>query len=271
MSDPSVMRDAIKALRAESGHTHDAEATRRRIVGTVVQRKRQRRQAIALAAFVLIGLPLGGTAYAAFFGTPAVIQELLHRLELAQDEHVVRSGKRGHDASKVTAPTIDTPVAAAPVTQAVLAEPAPPPVASTSAAEPAPTLSAQELQATSEPTQRSRVARNARARQRTARVVAPQAPAASQAPDPLDALYTRAHELHFVTRDPAAALRAWDAYLQEAHSGALQLEAKYNRALCLVRLRRSVEAIEALTPFAHGDHGNYRKREAAALLQALGR
>lgn len=84
-----------------------------------------------------------------------------------------------------------------------------------------------------------------------------------------DALYARAHELHFVTRDPTAALAAWNAYIDQARSAALLPEAKYNRALCLVRLHRNAEAIEALTPFANGTHGSYRKREASALLRAL--
>lgn len=74
-----------------------------------------------------------------------------------------------------------------------------------------------------------------------------------------------------MTRDPAAALAAWDAYLARAPSATLLPEASYNRALCLVRLHRNSDAIAALTPFANGSFGSYRKREAVALLQALTR
>ena len=52
-------------------------------------------------------------------------------------------------------------------------------------------------------------------------------------------------------------------------AGTFASEARYNRALCLVRLGRLGEAREALGPFARGDYGNYRHAEAAALLEAL--
>lgn len=82
--------------------------------------------------------------------------------------------------------------------------------------------------------------------------------------------YQTAHGLHFDARDPSGALGAWDQYLAEYPRGRYALEARYNRALCFVRLGRRDEAREALAPFAAGDHGAYRTREAAQLLQALG-
>jgi TolA-binding protein len=82
-------------------------------------------------------------------------------------------------------------------------------------------------------------------------------------------LYEDAHEAHFVARDPARALAAWDAYLVGYPSGRFAPEAKYNRALSLLRLGRKDEANEALAPFADGAHGEYRKREAKKLLDAL--
>jgi hypothetical protein len=95
-------------------------------------------------------------------------------------------------------------------------------------------------------------------------------PAEMSAPDSL-ALYRAAHRLHFSERDPAAALVAWDAYLAADPAGAFALEARYNRALCLVRLGRTAEAREALLPFARGVSGGYRKSEARALLAVLDR
>lgn len=47
------------------------------------------------------------------------------------------------------------------------------------------------------------------------------------------------------------------------------LEALYNRALCLVRLGQHDAALAALTPFASGAHGAYRKAEAERLIDAL--
>jgi hypothetical protein len=93
---------------------------------------------------------------------------------------------------------------------------------------------------------------------------------AGDAPDREGELYAVAHRAHFVTRDAAAALRAWDAYLDAFPDGRFALEARYNRALSLVRLGRTGEARQALTPFASGGAGGYRQREARELLDALG-
>lgn len=83
-------------------------------------------------------------------------------------------------------------------------------------------------------------------------------------------LYRAAHRAHFGGSAPATALAAWDAYLEKSPKGRFALEARYNRALCLVRLSRSAEARAALEPFARGAFGGYRKREATELLEALG-
>jgi outer membrane protein assembly factor BamD (BamD/ComL family) len=82
-------------------------------------------------------------------------------------------------------------------------------------------------------------------------------------------LYAVAHHAHFAQRDPAAALRAWDRYLAVHPRGRFAPEARYNRALMLIRLGRVPEAREALTPFAEGQLGGYRQREARELLGAL--
>jgi hypothetical protein len=92
---------------------------------------------------------------------------------------------------------------------------------------------------------------------------------AGSASDPAHELYRAAHRAHFVDRDSDRALRAWDAFLREAPNAALSLEARYNRALCLVRLQRHAEARNALRPFAEGRFGGYREAEAKKLLGAL--
>jgi hypothetical protein len=95
-----------------------------------------------------------------------------------------------------------------------------------------------------------------------------------RAPDPTStssALYARAHELYFHGRDYAAALAAWDAYLAVEPGGQLVVEARYNRALCLVRLDRLAEARDALAPFANGEvvPAGYRQDEARALVERI--
>ncbi len=98
-------------------------------------------------------------------------------------------------------------------------------------------------------------------------MIAEARPAESDADDHAR-LYAEAHRAHFVDGDPASALRAWNAYLAAAPEGAFVPEARYNRALTLVRLGRLDEARQALEPFARGMYGGYRAREATALLNA---
>jgi TolA-binding protein len=82
------------------------------------------------------------------------------------------------------------------------------------------------------------------------------------------AAYGRAHRAHFVDDLPGRALAAWDAYLASYPRGALAPEARFNRALCLVRLQRWNDAARALGHFARGRDG-YRRSEACTLLSWL--
>ena len=95
------------------------------------------------------------------------------------------------------------------------------------------------------------------------------APVSSATPDPNAALFAEAHRLHFVDRDPVRALAAWDRYLAAAPSGRFVPEARYNRALALIRAGRELEAKRELEAFANGTYGGYRRDEARALLDAI--
>jgi hypothetical protein len=106
--------------------------------------------------------------------------------------------------------------------------------------------------------------------------VVPPTPAPPQVeapPSAEDTLYARAHELHFHGAAPADALAAWDAYLAAAPQGTFAIEARYNRALCLVRLGRLTDARTALEPFARGEvqPSGYRQAEAARLIERIDR
>jgi TolA-binding protein len=85
--------------------------------------------------------------------------------------------------------------------------------------------------------------------------------------------YQRAYDLYFHGTDYAAALAALDDYLAAEPDGQFVVEARYNRALCLVRLDRLVEARAALAPFAHGDvvPAGYRAHEAQTLIDKIDR
>ncbi len=81
--------------------------------------------------------------------------------------------------------------------------------------------------------------------------------------------YERAHRAHFFADSPARALAAWDQYLAAYPHGTFAPEARYNRALCLVRLGQLAPAAKALRPFAVGRPGGYRRHEACLLLRWL--
>jgi outer membrane biosynthesis protein TonB len=94
------------------------------------------------------------------------------------------------------------------------------------------------------------------------------APAKPQAAESAElALFRRAQSLH-LAKDTKA-IEAWDAYLRVAGTSPLAPEARYNRALGLVRANRFTEAKNALAPFAQGKYGKYRREEAQALMARL--
>ena len=106
-------------------------------------------------------------------------------------------------------------------------------------------------------------------------------PAATPTPapaDPLDpdaaerAAYARAHVAHFDGTSWQRALTTWDDYLRAYPRGTFAPEARYNRALCLIRLERFASAKAALRPFAAGAVGRgYRTTEARTLLDWMDR
>jgi hypothetical protein len=79
-------------------------------------------------------------------------------------------------------------------------------------------------------------------------------------------LYLIAHRAHFGGGSPEETLRAWDAFLAVAPGDAFAPEARYNRAILLLKLQRFGEAFEALKPFACSAPGGYRQREASVLI-----
>lgn len=82
-------------------------------------------------------------------------------------------------------------------------------------------------------------------------------------------LYESAHHWHFIDKNWVAALAGWDEYLRKVPRGRFAVEARYNRALCLVRLGRTDQARDALLAFAQGAAGEYRQKEARELIEQL--
>jgi hypothetical protein len=83
------------------------------------------------------------------------------------------------------------------------------------------------------------------------------------------AAFERAHRLHFAGGEPRATIAAWSSYLARFPRGRFTVEARYNLAIAYVREGDIDAACSALQPFATGEHGSYRRREARALLHAL--
>jgi hypothetical protein len=82
-------------------------------------------------------------------------------------------------------------------------------------------------------------------------------------------VYARAHRLHFDGANPSGALAAWDEYLKLYPAGRFAPDARYNRAIDLLRMKRTSEARVALQPFADGAYGGYHRDDARELLRSI--
>jgi hypothetical protein len=244
MSD-ELLTQAARALReSHDGESQAAALTRTRVLLLATTRRKRRR----VAAVVL--LPIAA-AFALSTAWAAVTGRLPHWLSLlrGQDEsaQVTKGGAQSLPPPAFAPPVASVaPVDAGPDEEVAAVEPA----ASAPAAPSAPVL----------PLPRARG---------VPREAPPASSSSNGASSEEEQLFQAAQHQHFVARDPQTALRAWDAYLAAYPRGRLALEARYNRALTLVRLGRTDEARAALQPFATGREGSYRQREASDLLRAL--
>ncbi|MGE0791947.1 MAG: hypothetical protein AB7S26_40105 [Sandaracinaceae bacterium] len=139
---------------------------------------------------------------------------------------------------------------------------------------PSPSPSVSPSRSTSPPSASARSSARPDRAVRARRAIEPPDPAPPAPSEPelaVSPLYARAHELHFRGGHPADALRAWDAYLSatpDASDLDLRPEARFNRAVCLVRLARRDDAERALGDIVTAR--GYRYRDAQRMLQSLG-
>jgi hypothetical protein len=263
---------ALQALRRpREGERTDGEATLARIVATVRQgrRRRLRRLAVGLAlaaAFVISSAWAASTGHSPW---QSVVGFLGLRAVPAPDvpAHDVRGAAPAMPASpEESAP--DPPSAA------TLRLVAPEPMPSVTLPEEAPRTVRKGEATTVSPHPR-------------AAIVASTRPSASAAASDQghegtssevgarhsveDDLYERAHRIHFQEGDFARALPEWDGYLSAFPSGRWAPEARYNRAIALIKLGRFREARAALAPIAAGEYGEYRRSEARSLIETIER
>ncbi len=259
-----LLRRMTSALRDEyDGASATPEVTRARVIRALAERRPRRKKwlVVGFPAFVLLG---GSTAWAAATGK-------LDRI-VAQAIEVMpwQTGPSAPPAASVA-------LRHSPTGRSSAASPVPDEAADEGAADaeiaPAhPTPLPAALAMPSAP-------RQPRAAQippgDTTREAAPTP--ASERPEtslPLEdhtALLTfrGAHRAQFSEGNCARAVTQYEAYLGLAPDGPFAMEARYNRGVCLVKLGRPVEARSALTPFAQGAYGDYRRSQSAQLLNAL--
>ncbi|MDI1435964.1 hypothetical protein [Polyangium sorediatum] len=267
-----MLRAATRALREEAEASKGREAeTRARVLATL--KSRRARKLAAIRVFVpLAAVLVGSVAWAeATHRLPSVWYELKHDLGFGREEEEApatapANPSAARPVAKNAAPavTVKAPADKAEAPAAKAVEPEVPP-------NEAPVVSAETVGVPTVAAPKIVAAASSPKPSAPTEAAAVEAPAAAPAPrvDTDDALYRAAHQAHFVTRDPAGALAAWDAYLRAAPRGRFAPEAHYNRALCLVRLGRTAEAERTLEFFASGSFGGYRKAEAKALLDAM--
>ena len=253
MSNDPLTRAASALRDSYDGASGDAMVTRARVLARAALR-RKRRRSVALVLLPLAAAFVMSSAWAAVTGRFPDLAALLRRAPPAATRPVV-GGAPTHARDPVE--EVPVPVASTPVAPAASA-PRITPAASIETAPRDPIAPAGEP-----PVSARRALPSGQASRPSGQA------AADAATDVEESLYADAHKAHFVARDPVAALRGWDAYLRTYPDGRFALEARYNRALTLVRLGQVAEARAALAPFADGLTGGYRQREARALLDVL--
>ena len=239
-----LLKEATRALHEETADDGgDGRFTRARVMASLHQGKVKRRTRLAFILPIAACLA-AGTAWGAATGRlPAMFHAITEAVSYRSKPPAPKQGALQPAPSQKPAP---------------VAEDVPPPPSVEAA--PAPGVAA--------PAVKPEVAKAEPSGSAAKATPAPSSSAAFQDAD--GDLYRLAHEAHFTAHDYGRALTGWDAYLQAAPNGRFATEARYNRAICLLRLGRDTEARQALEPFASGKMG-YRQTEARELLDELSR
>jgi len=254
-----------RALRqTRTGHHEDPSRSRGDIL-LAIERRRHRRHLAVRATTLLVALFVLSSAWAASDpGRRAALREIVQQWLSAAPKGgtVTGNAHRGARESATASSAVSAPMEPSAAQEDVTpGEIVPPPVALDPVPAPPDNASPPRAVPRAVPT-----SHRLNAKTTAAPVVAPAPPSKD---DEDNRLYEIAHLAHFRRQDPALALSAWNAYLGAMPDGRFTTEARYNRALCLIRLGRTGEARAALEPFAAGQFGTYRAAEAQRLLTLL--
>jgi hypothetical protein len=265
MNDSDVLARAARALReAHTGERAASGFTRARIMNTL--HRERRRRILRWAVFSpLASVLLVGSAWAQSTGSWPVIWQAVTSVFSAAPE--VQEPSSPHPAPPPRERGQRAPSSAEPPPSPVVEpEPAPavaPPV------EPPVLPEAERAPEVARPRRappaRSHLPRRPRAATPEDTPTPPAAPAAAREL----AAFRAAHDLHFRGDRPREAIAAYAAYLRDYPDGRFVPEARYNSALDRIKLGERAAAREALAPFAAGEFGAYRQKEARELLDAL--
>jgi hypothetical protein len=244
----------IRAYRDEnSGTALDARAIRRSVLQGFQLRQRRRLFAVRFVLPIAATF-IGSVALAASQGLLPRLEEVPRWFGISEDGTGRRTlGDEPVRARQVGRRPLPPPVARVEEKPA----PAPAPVILAPATDPEPRLRVDEL-----PLQKP-----------TEPKVSPPEPTARASGGALSAdlrAYREAHRLHFDGADAGRALAAWDTYLASHPAGTFAPEARFNRAVCLLRLGRRAEAKSVLVPIAESSSFAFGRERARALLDAMG-
>jgi len=257
MTDSDVLAKAAKALRqAHTGQREGSGFTRARVMNSL--HRDRRRRLLRWAVFSpLASLLLVGSAWAQSTGKwPVIWQAVAAVFVSAPDPAPPPQGA----TTPAARPRAERPLPPAPDPDAGEApeEPEAVPALAQPAPESAPPKAARPRSKRRAPAAQPAVAETPSAPE----------PPPEPAPDRELARFRAAHDLHFGGR-AREAIRAYAEYLKAYPDGRFVPEARYNSALDHIKLGDSAAAREALEPFAEGRYGNYRRKEARELLEAL--
>lgn len=257
------LKSALSAFRAEThGRSEHADAGLERLLAGAEARK-VRRLPLAVKWLPLAAALAASSAWAAL-GTDRAVGLVGHVTDLTAHPTLVQAPVVQRAAS-VPAP--------API------DPAPSPVVGTPDAPPSPT----SLPVVARAASTTRAMPHATSEAGPESVLSPPPRAESVAPPapppaPVDeqadarAADTRDFKTAYRSHDtgsPAASIEAFDKYLAAHPAGRFVPEARYARAVALVRAGRTAEARRALAAFADAPAGSYRRDDAARVLRTL--